>query len=324
MQTHNDVPHFYFKKYPVAFRDAPVATRRSLVNRYVSAEIEVDSVETAESLMPVLESWGCATVEDASLDPNTGFEINLSPQKGANFPDLVERVCAALKAGKAKVSKRCGLHIHVDTRDLTCVQLLKVVKLYAHLEPALMSLQPGHRWANSTCQLLNRLALEIIDLIPAGTSELDTGVRLAAVVHDMRDKLEWVETAANRAEAKGFILQDIAAACRSKYSGDRYRSLNIASHFFRGTVECRLHAGSVSAREITAWGLLLANIVQVGYKMTDEALDALAIPEYPLGYWLNRERADWVAAEAPWETLMGLAPVGTKYYFSRRRKRLNK
>ncbi len=56
---------------------------------------------------------------------------------------------------------------------------------------------------------------------------------------------------------------------RNKFDGARYHALNLHSWFYRGTIECRLHTGTVRANKIIAWGKLWANLLDTAMRLRE-------------------------------------------------------
>ena len=230
-------------------------------NRYLSAELEINSSRTEESrrdnraVGSVVNQWGGAIVHDGSVG---GYEINTAPASGDLFVAQIRAICAALAETHSDVDRRCGYHIHIDARDFNYYDLRRLIKLYARIEPALFEIVPPSRRTNTYCQ--------------------KCGDRL----------LKGLEDAVRPGETKRVIIENIYGAgvlCdrarifrdrkRQKYDHSRYNALNLHSWFFRGTVECRLAAGTTNADKIINWGILWASILDYAYKTPERRIDAL-------------------------------------------------
>lgn len=132
-------------------RDHRAAIAGGGPRRYVSVEIEVGGLTKHEAIWRVDEAvtkWKCATVHDGSL-PNCGFEINTAPAKGKFFVDQVTEICKALRVAGAWVNIHCGLHVHVDSRDLSAHQVLRLIEVYAKIEDGLFLTVPDSRRRNN-------------------------------------------------------------------------------------------------------------------------------------------------------------------------------
>ena len=62
---------------------------------------------------------------------------------------------------------------------------------------------------------------------------------------------------------------------KQKYNGARYAAMNLHSWQYRGTVECRMFAGTVTAYRIINWGLLWAAILDYAKSHSTEHIEAL-------------------------------------------------
>lgn len=107
--------------------------------RCIALEVEVSSGD-ADSLMAYCERWGDALVDDGSL-PNEGWELNLNPSSGDKFIQHVEDVAKCLSKANAQASSTsCGMHCHIDARDLCWLDVYKLCKLYRRIEGGLFSI----------------------------------------------------------------------------------------------------------------------------------------------------------------------------------------
>lgn len=183
-------------------------------------------------------------MSDGSL-PEEGFEINTAPAQGDLFIGQIEAISKALLRDGARVSSGCGLHVHVDARDFSYYDLRRLVLLYERIEPALFEMMPASRRESRFCQPCGKLYAEAV-----------RANRLPKIYKENLIKSVYGD------EAK-------RPARRDKYDDSRYHALNIHSWFYRGTIECRLHTGSVRAHKIIAWGKLWATILDTAMRRTE-------------------------------------------------------
>lgn len=163
-------------------------------------------------------------VTDASV--SNGFEVVSPVLSGQAGLEQVATVAKALSRAGAKVQKDCGLHVHVDARDLNAGTLLNIVKRYNKYEEQIDAFMPVSRRAsnNTFCQPMTRVlaALEGVSNI----EQVDT------------------RTLVNR------IAQD------------RFRKVNLTAFLRHGTVEFRHHSGTVDARKMANWIIFCINFVE--------------------------------------------------------------
>jgi hypothetical protein len=225
--------------------------KRNPSKRLIAAEIEVSKLRDASEghwVESAVRKWAGAIVEDGSL-PDTGFEINTAPASGDRFCAQVEEICAALAEAEAEADRRCGLHVHVDARDFTYWDIRRLILLYAKVEDALFAIVPPSRRTSSYCE---------------------------------RCSARYLTRLADPKDTRSKIVQNIYKGDpdtrnhrKSKYDHARYAALNLHSWFYRGTVECRLAAGTVSADKIVNWGLLWAGILDTAARLSEAQINAL-------------------------------------------------
>ena len=250
---------------------------RNPSRRFISVEIEVarSSEDTRRHVDPHVAGWAStAVVDDGSL-PDSGYEINTAPTSGDEFVERIEGLCAALSTADAIVTTACGLHVHVDARDLTYRALQRLVALYAHVEPALFDMVPASRKNNRYCQrcgpdFLRRGIAASLDRAAQSAAGRSPKIAKAAVVKAVYEEDLGQTYGAERFEARK----------RYKYDDARYAALNLHSWFYRGTVELRLAAGTTNAEKIVCWSILIASLLD--WAKTHKDADLLKLPSDPL------------------------------------------
>lgn len=227
--------------------------------RFIAVEIEV-AKSRKDAMYAVCSAWRCAIVGDGSLPPG-GFEINTAPAGGDKYVEQIEEICEALRRDDARITSDCGLHVHVDARDFTYYDIRRLVLLYEQIEPALFATQPQSRQENRFCmpcgekyanQLRNALR-------PKENKAAFFGAVYGADKGELR-----------RGKGKKRYAGD-------KYNHERYHALNLHSWIYRGTVECRMHAGTVNAEKIIAWGMLWAGLLDYAMRMPENEIKKLKL-----------------------------------------------
>lgn len=162
-------------------------------------------------------------------DSSCGFELVSPVLSGEIGLRQIEAVCDALREVGAKVDTSCGLHVHVDARDLSEKEVAKVFIAYSRYEPLFDALLPVSRRGN-----LNRYCLSIKD-----------AVSLAA---DYANNLQHTY--------------------RRQY-GTRYLKVNLESLIVHGSIEFRQHSGTLDSEKITNWVVLMIGFVEeiIKYRM---------------------------------------------------------
>ena len=247
--------------------------KRNPSRRFISVEIEVarSAEDTSRHVDPVVSRWeGTAVVEDGSL-PDSGYEINTAPTSGDAFIERIEELSAALGRADAIVTTACGMHVHVDARDLSYRALQRAVALYARVEPALFDMVPASRKNNRYCQrcgpeFLQRGIAASLERASGKSPKQAKGVLVQAVYGENVDDVYGKERFESRS--------------KYKYDDARYAALNLHSWFYRGTVEVRLAAGTTNAKKITCWAMIVASLLDWAKAHRDA--DVAALPENAL------------------------------------------
>lgn len=167
-------------------------------------------------------------VSDGSLQGRNMMELVSPPLKGRRGVSIVETVANALKANGVTVNASCGMHVHVDARDLTAQHMKNVAKLVTIHELHLKAILPSSRHSSMWAQWPSNLGLG--SDVPARCAKID------------------------RAATIGELMR--------LWGSHRYRAVNFESLSRHNTIEFRSHSGSVESRKIAAWIMLCTGIVR--------------------------------------------------------------
>ena len=168
---------------------------------------------------------------------------------------------------------------------MTYQDLMRFIKLWIRVQPAMFRLQPASRRANSYCEWFRA----------------HNGVRSEFTPLHEKDNVHkaTIETQVYGAVDNGTYGNDVARDKRHKYHTSRYACVNLHSYFYRGTVEIRLGAGTASGKKVMMWATLCASIM-------DAAKAKRKIQSLPLD---------------PWRALMELAPTDAHRTWCEARRR---
>lgn len=164
-------------------------------------------------------------VQDGSLgNYRQGAEFVSPALRGeAGFLQL-RKVCDVLTSIRAKVTKRCGLHVHIGARTMPISFFKNLIKLYASAE-------------------------DDIDTFVAPSRRLDN----AYFAQSLKTKIN------ARALADATTVDQIALSIqqtpglRNVRDHTRYCKLNVKPYWQHGTVEIRQHQGTVEAQKAENW-----------------------------------------------------------------------
>ena len=159
-------------------------------------------------------------VTDGSLgDTSRGLEFVSPKLYGEAGLAEVERVCEALTDFGCTVSKKCGLHVHVDAAGQTLAFWKNIVKLYATFEPVIDSTMPLSRRAGANIFCRSMTAVSMIEIERA--ESFTTVAEIANPLHVRSDR--------------------------------RYHKLNLQAYSRHSTVEFRQHSGTVDGIKARRW-----------------------------------------------------------------------
>ena len=218
---------------------------------YVSVEMEVISMKpgTRTDVIKVLKKWGGSLKEDASLNEG-GFEIGTAPARGQMALDQVDSICKKLVEKNAMADRSCGLHCHVDARNMSDESLLCLIRLYRVVEPALYDMVAGSRRENHHCKYVGSSLSHTLQL----------GYSVSRRIEFLKEELYGSVDAADEAK------QD------KRKRSCRYAGLNLNALYVHGTIEFRMHHGTVDATKVKHWMKVCSAIVQYAESYTESEI----------------------------------------------------
>jgi hypothetical protein len=227
-----------------------------LFPRYVGVEIECGVVNLhGGAVLAALEAWDAQGVSDGSIRLGNGVEVVSAPARGTDLEAQIRDLCAGLKRQGARVDQSCGLHVHVDARGASYADLCRLARVFAKVESGLFNMiAPSRRKNRRYCA-------------PWGATFDRAGVFLA---ESMEDKTRTLDCAIYGSESAA-----VSAKREGKYHGSRYRSLNLHSFHVHGTVEFRMHHGTVDAEKVLNWAAVCSAIVDFAFRENDATVAGL-------------------------------------------------
>ncbi len=187
----------------------------------VGVEIEI---QTNSSSHPVDRSEYWRPVSEGSVQ---GFEIVLrEPQGGTDLVSALEEAESLVDrmGGNEKFPEMTSVHVHVDVRDMTEIQLFNFLTLAIMFEPVLYNYVEPHRNKNHFCLPMS----------------------------DADDVLGRLYRLVSRYRQHGNINRD---QLRSLFSPDevKYAGINLSSIPHYGSLEFRMHHGTASSTALIRW-----------------------------------------------------------------------
>lgn len=231
-------------------------------------------------------------VEDGSLDDD-GVEFNTPKLSGAKGEKVLKEFLQVLNDEKFYVNSACGLHIHLDSKDIMetrfCPQ--KLMLFYMVFEDVIMSFLPISRRDNTYCLPITEF-YHINEIKNAQTIEELEHVWYRCEGSDLRRKKE------------------------NKYDSSRYAGINFHSLLANKHIEIRYHSGTINYNKIINWIKLhvaildriveslkrgnenkieLSSLLKIRFKLglaekTKSFFDLLDLPEDLRNYFLERQK----------------------------------
>lgn len=161
-------------------------------------------------------------VSDASIRGENPAEVVSPILKGKDGLDSLKKVCESLSSIGAKVNKSCGLHIHLDAKEMTIAQWRNLIINYARLENIIDGFMAESRRGN------NNGFCRSVALMP----------RLEATILHCNS------------------VEEIA-----RYFSTRYMKINVEAYSRHKTVEFRQHQGTIEFEKISMWLTFLQKLL---------------------------------------------------------------
>lgn len=221
----------------------------------VGVEIEAEGGDYLD-VYNKLMSKGFGVSKDGSL--SGGIEIQVPASNGGKTEKLIKQACLTLKENGFGISKRCGLHIHIEfpSRKKTIKKLLLMA--YA-CEPIFYAVNPQSRKSNGFCKPLVS-AFKVNEILSSETKAID--------------KLFYSK---GNQKTSNYAVKVYKM---SKWNDCRYFGFNLHSLFYRKTIEFRYHAGTTEPEKIISWVNLLKSIL-LYVRYAYERSEVLALIEQP-------------------------------------------
>lgn len=241
----------YHSEYPVTKLRVAEAIERALgehvhVTGYHSPSC-LRCVHTVRYDKWKIEHDGSLGGRGHGLDSTTGEVVSPVLTGQAGLATL-KIVMKAIKDAGGTISARCGFHVHIGVRDLDRDSLGRLVKKWIRKETEIYSLIPRGRRANTYCQPWTR-------------------------------KYRYNSDPAS-------LLSIAQTALMGGRTWDKYTGLNLAPYGRIGTVEFRLHGGTLNFKKAEAWIQFLLGFADASV----DATDAWETDSGPVWDYLVREK----------------------------------
>lgn len=241
-------PHVVEASGAIHYAKHPSSRKRFACHRLAGVEVEFNNCADFRPVKAWAEKWGAGVHHDGSC----GWEAVTSPAAGDKLLAQLGELFEALRQAGAVADSRCGIHVHVDARDLQWSGLENLVTVYSKCEGLLYLLAGQNRANNTYCVPSGRSFAEAMQRTQAQGKEAVRGAILG-VIYGVVDGKRY------RRENKPH-----------KKDGNRYKGLNlcpwVAGRYTRPvrpdtTIEFRLHRNSLDGERVAEWVKLLTKVV---------------------------------------------------------------
>ena len=197
------------------------------VNRFVGVEIEVEVGKFNTSIKK--EMPASTTIKtDGTV---SGLELYTPPASGTKLISIIKKSCQVLRKHGYQGTKLCGLHIHIDCRDIenNPTKIMNLARTYFAIEDIIFSMIPQSRWNSNWCKNINPTYL-------FQHSQIKNNADVEKLWYSEKGSVDTLER----------IHQQSGG-------NDRYHGLNISAIFSQHTLELRYHSGTTSSEKILNW-----------------------------------------------------------------------
>lgn len=169
-----------------------------------------------------------------------GGEVVLDPRRGDILNKDISTICEQLtNHHNAYVSRRTGLHVHIDCRDYDWYHFLVLSMMVKYIEPHIYTWVPKSRLDGRWCKPLSQSFQDF---------------------RYVDDRDSFVE-----------FWYDNGGYDTDKYNDKRYHGFNLHSHFQANQgLEIRYHGGTLNPDKIRHWCVFWSNLVDSCYDIAED------------------------------------------------------
>lgn len=233
--------------------------------RLCGVEWEFNSMATPGPL----RRWARRNGGGIHSDGSCGYEAVTPPMGGKAVSRILTELATAFEDGEASIDSRCGIHVHVDARDMHWDDMYRFLRVWSIVEDAMFLLGGQARSKNHYCQ-------------PCGQKYAN-----ALAMPDVKGSVLAVAYGARYAKDGRAEARDVRGWRHSdaKKHGGRYKAINLcpwlAGRSDRprkpdSTIEFRLHRNSGNGWRVVGWAHLCIALVDWAVSHTDADVEKLS------------------------------------------------
>lgn len=253
------------KRYGGRMKVGEVRGEKNGLKRALGVEIELTNWGTGRGVG--IEGVHYRIERDGSVH-GAAEEMVVDPLVGDAWVEGIENIWEALTLCGAKVDESCGYHVHVDAEDLGWWDLRRVLTVYKRVEGEVFGLCDEYRGEeNHYCRKMDvRWEKMLGRMWMAGNTE-----EIKQCLVEEMYKQPMPECQAEAKVLEGKIKNKVVDRYGGELSGVRYYALNVHSWMHRGTLEWRMHEGTLNGVDMLMWPLFCGWFVEVVGGMSDKS-----------------------------------------------------
>jgi hypothetical protein len=198
--------------------------------------VEIETVFLGEGDTNDTDQFNFNKTSDGSIS-GYGVEWVSAPMSGDRMFNEIDGICGWLNKNEYGVNRSCGLHVHIDARDLYWEELCGIMIVGNAAEETLYSMIPKSRETSNWCRK-SKL-----------TNEVLLGIK------------------SNKDFTNSWYDYNGESPNLDKYNDSRYTGINMHARVYMGTVEFRHHSGTINPNKINNWITVCQSIVEKGIEL---------------------------------------------------------
>lgn len=271
------------------------------IRRFLSIESEIDSYTKDSVSMFQFNSmnrtWKHSVVPDGTVPQ--GGEICTAPASGDKFLAVIETLQRMHTRIGSGTGVRCGMHVHVDARDYTYMDLINFLHLYYLVEPALFAILPPWRRINRFATPCRTMLLDIsrngdklVDVLK--NVEINEYLPPKERSSAMKRKPSISMRIAEKLYGTTTLMKPKQQHKNHDNQHIRYMAVNLHSWVYRRTIEFRHWPGSTNLQEMQLWPQICGALLEYA-KRTPLAI-IKQLPKEPVQALLAvLEQKSWIS-----------------------------
>lgn len=237
--------------YNLENKETPIYSRESdtfdyNIRRLVGIEVECIIPDTESIWNP--KHW--RDVGDGSIsapEEYSGVEMVSTPASGDLLINTIDKLMFWKKEYNAFVNRSCGLHIHFNSIDMSPREIAHIGMVYSKFQDILKGMMPNSRQKSNW------------------TRDFSINYNILKSINSEKDLID------------NYYEYMDSHPSTDKYNEARYCGLNLHSRYYHGSIEFRLHSGTINKKKIVNWISICNIIIEKGIeisKFSKENIDA--------------------------------------------------